>query len=98
MSGSRDGRGRGNPWGRGRGNTHPQKAPSFNNLQTKQARSNQHRNNGAQEPVSSNAEDKFMKAKLQMKEAADKHKLSGYESSSEEEELESENILGKRLF
>lgn len=36
-----------------------------------------------------------MKAKLHMKEAADKHKLSGYESSSEEEELESENILGE---
>ncbi|XP_046688543.1 NF-X1-type zinc finger protein NFXL1-like [Homalodisca vitripennis] len=32
-----------------------------------------------------------------MKEAAAKHKLTGYESSSEEEELESENILGSVL-
>uniref|UniRef100_A0A1B6MK23 PHD-type domain-containing protein n=1 Tax=Graphocephala atropunctata TaxID=36148 RepID=A0A1B6MK23_9HEMI len=86
MSNTRDGRGRGNPWTRGRGNKQSQNSKPGNDA-------------NKQKPniSSSTSEDKFQKAKLQMKEAAEKHKLTSYESSSEEEELESENILGSVL-
>ncbi|XP_054277093.1 NF-X1-type zinc finger protein NFXL1-like [Macrosteles quadrilineatus] len=43
------------------------------------------------------AEDKFKKAKMHMQQAVDKHKSTGYESSSEEEDLECNNILGSVL-
>lgn len=93
MSNYRDGNKRGNPWGRGRGNSRPQGESNQSSRSHDQNPKPGQKINKSNTSLSA-TQDKFLKAKQQMQEAADKHKLSGYESSSEEEELESENILG----
>lgn len=91
MSNTRDGRGRSNPWKRGRGSIQPTR----NLSESDNAAAKVTTNIPKQKNGSSSAQAKFLEAKSKMEEAVNKHKMSGYESSSEEEELESENILGK---
>ena len=73
-------RGHGNPWNRGRG----------------RGRGQQHNNvvNRISEPKLS-AQSKFQEAQARLQASVQKHLKQEYDSSSEEEELESNSILGK---
>lgn len=93
MSNYKTGRGKGNPWRRGRENLPREQS---NQEETPKCGQTMSVNNLSHTSTSATS-DKFLKAKQHMKEAADKHKLSSFESSSEEDELESQNILGMVL-
>lgn len=78
---SSQGRGRGNPWNTRGGQ-------NFNQKQ---------RPNGPTEANIKSAQNKFQEARNRLQASVQKHINHDYESSSEEEELESENIFGKLI-
>lgn len=83
MNDSNRGRGRGtNPWNRGGG------------------RSGQDRNHDTKKKPSSEvlAQNRFQEAHARLQASVQKHIKQEYDSSSEEEDLESDNILGKRAL
>ncbi|KAJ9577747.1 hypothetical protein L9F63_005667 [Diploptera punctata] len=85
------GRGRGNPWNRGKGRGTSQSFPSVGQ---------QHNNiNVNKKPGAEiSAQSKFQKAQARLQASVQKHiKQGDYDSSSEEEELESDSILGSVL-
>jgi hypothetical protein len=83
MNNLHQGRGRGsNPWNRGGG------------------KGGHNQNHGTKKKPSPEfmAQAKFQEAQARLQASVQKHVKQEYDSSSEEEELESENILGERLF
>jgi hypothetical protein len=83
MNNSHRGRGRGtNPWSRG------------------EVRSGQNRNHDTKKKPNSEveAQNKFQEAQARLQASVQKHMKQDYDSSSEEEDLESDSILGKRAL
>ena len=76
------GRGRPNPWNRGRGRG--------------RGRAQEHNNASINEGPGSelSAQNRFHEAQARLQASIQKHIKQEYDSSSEEEELESDNILG----
>lgn len=83
MNNSHRGRGRGtNPWSRG------------------EVRSGQNQNRDTKKKQSSEveAQNRFQEAQARLQASVQKHIKQDYDSSSEEEDLESDSILGKRAL